>query len=226
MKNINDYKIIKKIDEHYTALVKNYFGIKTIDDFLNNDLKKKVILFDLFQIGENVNHLSKKFKSRLNEKDISGLVSIRNYIAHGYDSIDYRIVKKTIEKELQPFIETIKRTVKDLYSEDIKNILGKCVEVFVDRPVGFTHKNVTYKLNYGYIKEIMAPDGAYQDAYIIDETEPISSSCIGKVIAIIHRKNDIEDKLVVSINNKDYSINEIKKLTFFQERYFDIEIHK
>lgn len=226
MKNVSDFKIIKKIDEHFVALSKNYLGIKTIQDFLSDDSRKKVILFDLFQIGENVNHFSKRLQSKLNEKDISGLVSIRNYIAHGYDFIDYQIIKKVIEEELEPFINNIKRIARDLYKKDMMSILGKKVEVFIDRPIGYIHNNITYKLNYGYIKEIMAPDDEYQDVYIIDEHKQLSNSCFGTVIAIIHRKNDIEDKLVVSIHNKDYSIKEIKELTHFQERFFDIEITK
>lgn len=226
MRNISDYKIIKKIDEHYQALSNNYLGIKTIQDFLSNDSRKKVILFDLFQIGENVNHFSNKFRSQLNERDISGLVSIRNYIAHGYDSIDYRIVKKAIEEELLPFINSIKTIARKFYEEDLKNILGKEVEVFIDRPIGYKHKNIVYKLNYGYIKDIMAPDDAYQDVYIIDENKPLSSSYCGIVIAIVHRKDDIEDKLVVSVKNNNYSNEEIKNLISFQEKFFDIEIIK
>lgn len=46
----------------------------------------------------------------------------------------------------------------------------------------------------------------------------------GKVVAIINRKNDIEDKLVVCEENKDYSKEEIKKAVNFQEKYFKSKI--
>ena len=43
----------------------------------------------------------------------------------------------------------------------------------------------------------MAPDGEEQDAYIIGVDEPVKKFT-GKVVAIIHRKDDIEDKVSVS----------------------------
>lgn len=43
----------------------------------------------------------------------------------------------------------------------------------------------------------------------------------GKVIAIIHRTNDDDDKLIVSKEGKDYSDDAIRALTEFQEKYFE-----
>ncbi len=78
-------------------------------------------------------------------------------------------------------------------------ILGQIVTVTVDRPMGSyhpKHKTLYYSINYGYVKGIMAPDGEEQDAYIIGVDEPVQEFT-GKVIAIIHRKDDVEDKWVV-----------------------------
>ncbi|EKC47324.1 inorganic diphosphatase, partial [human gut metagenome] len=44
----------------------------------------------------------------------------------------------------------------------------------------------------------------------------------GKCIAIIHRTNDNDDKLVVVPENKTFTNEEIKVLTAFQEQYFKI----
>nr|WP_243116485.1 hypothetical protein [Fonticella tunisiensis] len=49
----------------------------------------------------------------------------------------------------------------------------------------------------------MSEDGEEVDAYIIGEFQPLKEF-EGVVIAIIHRKNDIEDKLVVSNVNGKY----------------------
>lgn len=43
----------------------------------------------------------------------------------------------------------------------------------------------------------------------------------GKVIAIIHRTNDNDDKLIVVPNNKYYTDEQIIALTEFQEQYFE-----
>lgn len=53
--------------------------------------------------------------------------------------------------------------------------------------------------------------------------EPVCEFC-GKVIAIIHRIDDIEDKWVVAPENASYSREDIFKQVNFQEKYFNIEI--
>lgn len=43
----------------------------------------------------------------------------------------------------------------------------------------------------------------------------------GKCIAIVHRLNDDDDKLIVVPENKEYSDDAINALIEFQERYFE-----
>ena len=43
----------------------------------------------------------------------------------------------------------------------------------------------------------------------------------GVVIAVIQRTNDNDDKLIVVPHNVDYSDEQIRALTEFQERYFN-----
>ena len=105
-------------------------------------------------------------------------------------------------------------------------MLGNIVKVIIDRPLGShhpKHKDIIYPVNYGYIPGVIAPDGEEQDAYILGVNEPISQF-VGKVIAVIHRLNDIEDKWVVAPENKVFSKDEIADLVAFQEKFFDIEI--
>ena len=105
-------------------------------------------------------------------------------------------------------------------------MLGEIVTVTVERPLGSyhpEHKNLYYPINYGYIKGTLALDGEELDAYILGINEPLEKF-IGKVIAIIHRLNDVEDKLVVAPDGITYSEAQIRELTSFQEQYFDIEI--
>ena len=105
-------------------------------------------------------------------------------------------------------------------------MLGKIVTVVVDRQLGSRHpkyKDIYYSVNYGYIPDMLAPDGEELDAYILGIEEPLTEF-VGKVIAIIHRIDDIEDKLVVAPKNASFSKDEIKKLIDFQEKFFHIEI--
>ena len=102
------------------------------------------------------------------------------------------------------------------------DFLGKDVKVTIDRQLGTKHPKhgFMYMLNYGFIPNTISGDGEELDAYVLGEFEPVSFS-EGKVIAVIHRTNDDDDKLVVSKNGKDYSDEAIKALTEFQERFFE-----
>ena len=105
-------------------------------------------------------------------------------------------------------------------------MIGKIVKVIVDRPLGSyhpTHKNIYYSVNYGYIPGIIAPDGEEQDAYILGVNEPIKEF-VGKVIAIIHRFDDVEEKWVVASENSSFTKEQIMQQVDFQERYFKSEI--
>ena len=109
-----------------------------------------------------------------------------------------------------------------------RKIIGQEFNVIIDRPIGSTHpkhKDIVYEVNYGYIPNVIANDNEEQDVYILGIDKPIKTFN-GKVIAIIKRKNDTEDKWVMSLNDKKYSKKEIKELTNFQEKYFKIKIIK
>ena len=105
-------------------------------------------------------------------------------------------------------------------------MIGEVVTVTVDRPLGSyhpKHPDMYYPVNYGYIEGIMAPDGEEQDAYILGVDIPVKI-LTGKVIAIIHRNDDVEDKWVVAPEGVTFSRQEIAELTHFQEQYFDSEV--
>ena len=97
-----------------------------------------------------------------------------------------------------------------------KDYLEKEVEIKIDRPLGTRHPKhgFMYMINYGFIPNTVSGDGEELDAYLLEKSK-------GKVIAIIHRTNDDDDKLIVSKEGKDYSDDTIRTLTEFQEKYFD-----
>lgn len=106
------------------------------------------------------------------------------------------------------------------------DFLGKNVVIEVDRPLYSKHPKheFEYKLNYGFIPGTMSPDGEELDAYIIGIDEPLNTF-EGKCVAIIHRLNDDDDKLIVVPNNfNDLADESIREATYFQEQYFESEI--
>ena len=101
-------------------------------------------------------------------------------------------------------------------------MIGKIVKVIVDRPLGTRHpvyKNILYTVNYGCVPDTVAPDGEEQDAYILGVDKPVREF-VGKVIAIIHRVDDAEDKWVVAPDGIFFSKDEILDKVSFQERFF------
>ncbi len=104
--------------------------------------------------------------------------------------------------------------------------IGKQVTVKVDRPIGSRHPkyhNHIYLVNYGYVPDTMSGDGEELDCYILGEFKPLKEYT-GKCIAVIHRLEEDDDKLIIVPENRNFTDNEIRLLTEFQERYFKSEI--
>ena len=105
-------------------------------------------------------------------------------------------------------------------------MIGSIVKIIVDRPLGTYHpeyKDLYYSVNYGYVPDVIAPDGEEQDAYILGVDEPIAEF-VGNVFAIIHRIDDVEDKWVVAPEGVSFTKDEILHKVAFQEHYFNIEL--
>lgn len=108
-----------------------------------------------------------------------------------------------------------------------RDFLDKIVDVIIDKPLGSRHSekypNHIYPVNYGYVPNTISGDNEELDCYILGVFEPLETFK-GKCIAIIHRTNDNDDKLIVVPEGRNYSNEEIKALTEFQERFFESEI--
>ena len=107
------------------------------------------------------------------------------------------------------------------------NYINSIVTAIIDRPLGSIHSkkysNRIYPINYGYIPNTISGDGKELDCYVLGIFEPITTFT-GKCIAIIHRLDDNDDKLVLVPDGKNYTNAEIKVLTEFQEKFFKSEI--
>ena len=78
-------------------------------------------------------------------------------------------------------------------------------------------------VNYGFIKGTLAPDGEELDAYVLKINKPLEKFT-GQVVAIIHRLDDDDDKLIVIPENENITDEEIEKSVAFQEKWFKHEI--
>lgn len=100
--------------------------------------------------------------------------------------------------------------------------IGRTVEVVIDRPLGSVHPrdpDTRYEVNYGFVPQTRAPDGHELDVYVLGSEEPIDR-CEATVIAIVRRRNDVEDKLVASLGG-EWDASSIERAVRFQEQWFD-----
>ena len=106
-----------------------------------------------------------------------------------------------------------------------EDFLGKIVTVTMDRPLGSLHPKhgFVYEVNYGFIENTVSGDGEELDAYVLGEHKPLETFT-GRVVAVIHRTNDDDDKLVVVTDGENLSDEKIREMTAFQEKYFKSEI--
>jgi len=102
--------------------------------------------------------------------------------------------------------------------------LGRRVHVQIDRPKGSHHPEHGHVIetDYGFVPGTLAPDGDELDAYVLGADGPIAE-CDGEVVAVIHRRDDVEDKLVVAVGGA-WDHDAIAAAVDFQERWFDSQI--
>ena len=105
---------------------------------------------------------------------------------------------------------------------DARSFLGKLVYVKMDRPLGAKHPewDFIYPVNYGFVPHTPTPDGDDLDVYVLGVFAPLADFT-GRCIAVIHRIDDDDDKLVLVPDGKTYTDEQIVALTEFQERFFN-----
>lgn len=115
-----------------------------------------------------------------------------------------------------------------IYSEEerkalVSSYLGKTVRIKIDRPIGYVHKNpgktLVYPINYGYIPGVLGGDGEELDVYLLGVDEPVEEF-EGRIIGIVYRQNDVEDKLIMAPVGAAFDKKTIEKQIDFQEKYY------
>lgn len=105
----------------------------------------------------------------------------------------------------------------------VRGYLGKVVVIEIDRPIGYVHhkKNysLTYPINYGYIPGVLGGDGEELDVYLMGVDRAVDRY-EGRIIGIVHRENDVEDKLIMAPLGCVYTAEEIAGAIHFQEQYY------
>ena len=111
--------------------------------------------------------------------------------------------------------------------ELVYSYLGKTVTIGIDRPIGYVHrkkdKTLVYPINYGYIPGVLGGDGEELDVYLLGVDTPVKTYT-ARIIGIVFRRDDIEDKLVAAPEGMSFDAEEVRQAVYFQERYYDSHI--
>lgn len=117
---------------------------------------------------------------------------------------------------------TLRKALVDSY-------LGRDVHIGIDRPVGYVHrkgeKTLVYPINYGYIPGVLGGDGEELDVYLLGVDTPVQEYD-ARVIAVVHREDDVEDKLVAAPVGMQFTVCEIVDAIRFQEKYYRTRVEK
>ena len=106
---------------------------------------------------------------------------------------------------------------------DYSHIIGKNVRGTVDRPAGSSHPQypeTIYPVNYGYAESVSAGNSEQkQGVYIFGADKPLRNF-EGKVIAVWHRFDDVEDIWIVSLDGRDIADEKILGDISVLEKFF------
>ena len=105
----------------------------------------------------------------------------------------------------------------------VRRYLGQIVRIEIDRPIGYVHQKkeyaLIYPINYGYIPGVLGGDGEELDVYLMGVHEPVTEFR-GRIVGIVYRENDVEDKLIMAPEGMLCTEEEIAAAIRFQERYY------
>ncbi len=172
-----------------------------------------------------VKHQGVEWKNYLRFRDY---LNARLTVAKEYEALKLQLVAQNPidpgrEKYLAGKHDFIQHTLR---KAQVWSYLGKTATITIDRPIGTAHPkhpDILYPINYGYIAGEFAPDNEELDVYILGVNKPLERFC-GQIIAIVHRNNDVEDKLVAAPDGVRFTVDEITAATRFQEQFYDSTI--
>jgi uncharacterized protein with HEPN domain len=106
-------KYLYDIKEAAAAILR-FVRDKTFDDYERDELLRSGVERKFEIIGEALNRVSRDNPTVLDKiREYRNIVSFRNILAHGYDSIDNRIVWGIIKEDLGNLLEDVERLLAE-----------------------------------------------------------------------------------------------------------------
>jgi len=92
--------------------IKEFIASSTFDEYASNELLRSAVERKFEIMGEALNRIRRDAPEILSQiRDQRDVVSFRNILVHGYDTIDDRIVWGVIEEDLDNLIEDLDKLI-------------------------------------------------------------------------------------------------------------------
>ncbi|MFR2534411.1 MAG: GNAT family N-acetyltransferase [Clostridia bacterium] len=242
VKENGKYEPYEYLDTYFTNATRNayfvkvnnqYAGFILINEYTMLPRKEKTKSIAEFFILKRYRkqHLGRKVIAKILEKAENWEVKVldknkeasdfwKGIIREKYEKVEINNREDKQEKWTIYYFSNQNRIEGKLNS---RYYIGKTVNVVIDRPLGSSHPKYPkqiYSVNYGYIPNTISGDKEELDAYVLGEYNPLSIYT-GECIAVIHRLQENDDKLIIVSKGKNFTNEQIRTLTDFQERYYE-----
>lgn len=86
---------------------------KIFDEFVNNHILRLAVVKWLEIIGEASNHITEETKLKAGNLDWNKIIGMRNFVVHEYSGINYDVIWRTINTQLEELKNTVEELLKD-----------------------------------------------------------------------------------------------------------------
>lgn len=131
-----------------------------------------------------------------------------------------KLIVPNVDFYEEDFIEAINLEKATSYE-----FIDQTVRIEIPKNITRKEKNVNaqFPINFGVIPDVLDGEGKKLECYIVG-TDKINNEFTGKCIAVLHKFDNTEDKLIVTQNDKNFSDSEIREILKFQEKNYLNEI--
>ena len=91
------------------SLVRSFAAEMTEETFIADVMRRDAAAMSLLIIGETTRRLLETTKGLAPEIPWSAIVSLRNRIAHGYETVDHRLVWRVLADDLPALADAVER---------------------------------------------------------------------------------------------------------------------
>ena len=103
--------------EEFVLEVEGYIGKETLESLLEDRLRCRAFERVMGCIGEAVKRLPMSLREDNPEVDWKGAAGLRDWVTHGYDSLDYLVLWKAAREQLPGLLAVVRRMQAHLDSE-------------------------------------------------------------------------------------------------------------